>query len=82
MFVSISFLGLQRRLVNTENIKIRLSKQVERVSDLFGYLNDQYPELSLDREKVLVTVNSVESSLDHKLKANDEIMFMPHIGGG
>ncbi|MFC1841319.1 MoaD/ThiS family protein [Thermodesulfobacteriota bacterium] len=82
MFVSISFLGLQRRLVNTENLKIRLSEQVERVSDLFGYLNDQYPELSLNRENVLVTVNSVESSLDHKLRANDEILFMPHIGGG
>ena len=82
MFVSISFLGLQRRLVNSENIKIRISEQVERVSDLFGYLNDQYPELSLSMENVLVTVNSVESSFDHKLRADDEIMFMPHIGGG
>ena len=82
MFVSISFLGLQRRLVNTENIKIRLSEQVERVSDLFVYLNDQYPELSLNSKDVLVTVNDQESSLDHKLMANDEILFMPHIGGG
>lgn len=82
MFVSISFLGLQRRLANREKIKIRLSEQVEYVSDLFSYLNDQYPELSLNMENVLVTVNSVESSLDHKLRADDEILFMPHIGGG
>ena len=82
MFVSISFLGLQRRLLNTEKIKIRLSEQIERVSDLFDYLNDRYPELSLNSEDVLVTVNNLESSLDHKLTANDEIMFMPHIGGG
>ena len=82
MFASISFLGLQRRLLNTEKIKIRLSEQIERVSDLFDYLNDRYPELSLNSEDVLVTVNNLESSLDHKLTANDEIMFMPHIGGG
>jgi len=82
MFVSISFLGLQRRLLNTKNLKIRLSEQIERVSDLFSYLNNQFPELALNRDNVLVTVNNVESSFDHKLKANDEILFIPHIGGG
>ena len=82
MFVSISFLGLQRRLVNREKIKIKLSNRMERVSDLFAYLNNQYPELSLTMEDVLVTVNSVESSFDRRLRANDEILFMPHIGGG
>ena len=82
MFVSISFLGIHRRLVNTGNIKIRISEQIQRISDLFGYLNDKYPGLSLNRDSVMVTVNNIESSYDYKLKANDEVLFMPHIGGG
>lgn len=82
MFVSISFLGLQRRLINSNNIKVRISEQIQHISDLFRYLNDKYPELSLNRNSVLVTVNNVESSFDYRLKENDEVLFMPHIGGG
>jgi len=82
MFISISFLGLHRRLLNSNNIKVRISEQIQHISDLFRYLNDKYPELSLNRNSVMVTVNNVESSFDYKLKENDEILFMPHIGGG
>jgi molybdopterin converting factor small subunit len=82
MFISISFLGLHRRLINSSNIKVRISEQIQHISDLLSYLNDIYPELSLNSNSVMVTVNSVESSFDYKLKANDEVLFMPHIGGG
>ena len=82
MFVSINFLGLHRRLINSNNIKVRISGQIQHISDLFRYLNDKYPELSLSRNSVMVTVNNAESSFDYKLKANDEVLFMPHIGGG
>lgn len=82
MFVSISFLGLHRRLINSSKIKIRISEQIQRISDLLSYLNGKYPELVLDRDSMMVTVNNIESSYDYKLKANDEVLFMPHIGGG
>jgi molybdopterin converting factor small subunit len=82
MFVSINFLGLQRRLINSSKIKVKISEQVQHISDLFRYLNDRYPELSLSMGSVMVTVNNVESSFDYKLKEDDEIFFMPHIGGG
>lgn len=82
MFVSICFLGLQRRLVNLDNVKIPISERMQHVSDLFSYVNNRYPELALSRENVLVTVNNIESSFEYKLKANDEILFMPHISGG
>ena len=82
MFVSINFLGLHRRLIDSNNIKVRISEHVQHISDLFRYLNDKYPELSLNRNSVMVTVNNVESSFDYKLKENDEVLFMPHIGGG
>ena len=82
MFVSISFLGLHKRLINSNNIKVRISEQIQHISDLLRYLNKKYPELSLSRHSVMVTVNNVESSFDYKLKGNDEVLFMPHIGGG
>ena len=82
MFVSISFLGLQRRLINTDNIRVRISEKIQHISDLFGYLKDHYPELSLARDSVMVTVNNIETSFDYRLKENDEILFLPHIGGG
>ena len=82
MFVSISFLGLHRRLINSTNLKVKISEQIQHISDLFRYLNDRYPELSLNRNSVMVTVNNVESSFEYKLKENDEVLFIPHIGGG
>jgi molybdopterin converting factor small subunit len=82
VFISISFLGLHRKLINSNNIRVRLTEQIQNISDLFKYLNDKYPELPLNRNSVIVTVNNVESSFDYKLKENDEVLFMPHIGGG
>ena len=82
MFVSITFLGLQRRLINSNNIKVKISEKIQHISDLFNYLMDNYPELSLTRDSIMVTVNNVESSFDYRLKENDEVLFLPHIGGG
>ena len=80
--VSINFLGMHRRLIKSNNISLRISEQIQHISDLFGYLNEKYPELCLNRNSVMVTVNNIESSFDYKLKENDEVLFMPHIGGG
>ena len=82
MFVSINFLGLHRRLIKSNNISVGISEQIRYISDLFRYLNDEYPELSLNSNSVMVTVNNIESSFDYQLKENDEVLFMPHIGGG
>ena len=82
MFVFISFLGHHRCLIKSDNIRVRISEQIQHISDLFRYLNERYPELSLNRNSVMVTVNNVESSFDYLLKENDEVLFMPHIGGG
>lgn len=82
MFVFISFLGHHRSLIKSDNIRVKISEQIQHISDLFRYLNESYPELSLNRNSVMVTVNNVESSFDYLLKENDEVLFMPHIGGG
>jgi molybdopterin converting factor small subunit len=61
---------------------VPISDKVRVVADLFNYIKEAYPELALNKEAVLVTVNSNISSLDYRLNANDEVAFMPHIGGG
>jgi len=82
MIVSVSFFGLQRKLAQTDQIQVSLSSKIQRVADLFSYIREKYPELSLSEEVVLVVVNDHASSLDRRLRANDEVSFLPHIGGG
>ena len=82
MNISINFSGSQRQTVKTDRILVPISDKVRVVADLFNYIKDVYPELALNKEAVLVTVNSSVSSLDYRLNPDDEVAFMPHIGGG
>jgi molybdopterin converting factor small subunit len=82
MTISINFIGFQKNQTQTNRVRVRLSEKVEVVADLFGLLKDMYPDLILRKDAVLVTVNNNATSLDHRLRANDEISFIPHIGGG
>jgi len=81
MIVSVSFLGMQRQLTHTDRIQVPFLKKM-RVGDVFSYLNENYPELSLHKELVLATVNENVSSLEQRLQPDDEVSFIPHIGGG
>ncbi|MFC1533928.1 MoaD/ThiS family protein [Thermodesulfobacteriota bacterium] len=82
MIVSVSLFGLQRTLAKTDRIQVPLSDKLRIVADLFGYIKERHPELSLSKEMVLVTVNNHTSSLDQRLCPNDDVSFIPHIGGG
>ncbi|MBW1915935.1 MAG: MoaD/ThiS family protein [Deltaproteobacteria bacterium] len=82
MSVSVSFFGLHRMLAQTDRIEVPLSSKIKKVADLFSYIRENYPSLPLHRDMVLVTVNNHVSSFDRRLQVNDEISFIPHIGGG
>jgi len=82
MVVSVSFFGIQREQAQTDRIKVPLSDNMQRVDDLFGYIRKNCPELSINRGTVLVTINNHISSLEQDLQADDEVSFIPHIGGG
>ena len=82
MNISINFLGSQRETVKTDRILVPISDKISVVADLFNYIRDTYPELALNKEAVLVTVNSSVSSFEYRLNADDEVAFLPHIGGG
>ncbi len=81
MVVSVQFFGAQRSLTKTSEIQIPLTEN-GRVSDVFVYLIDCYPDLHLSEEDVLVTVNNKTSNMNHTLNPDDNITFLPHVGGG
>ena len=81
MYVSVTFLGLQRAQTQTDQIKVPLSKQT-RVADLLSYLRECYPNLPFPDDGILVAVNNKLSSMEMVLKNKDNVTFLPAIGGG
>ncbi len=81
MVVSVKFLGMQRIVTNADSIDMPITGNT-RVNDALEYVRQQYPDLPLDEEMVLATVNLQVASLDRILKGNDTVSFLPIIGGG
>ena len=81
MVVSISFNGLQRRVTNTDQIQVAVSEKT-RVTDVLRVVQECYPDIPINSDAVLVMINSELSNLEQVLKENDQICFIPHIGGG
>lgn len=81
MTVLVKFFGLQRSLAQTDQVKVPIIEDT-RVEDVLYIISKEYPELSLDRDNILVTVNDNIALHDRVLKPQDRISFIPHIGGG
>ena len=81
MFVSVQFHGIQRALIQTNEIRVPILKN-GLVRDVFLYVRDSYPDLPLNEKEVLVSVNNKVKTMDHILSPDDKITFLPHIGGG
>lgn len=81
MVVSVQFFGAQRTLTKTPELQVELTEN-SRVSDVCLLLMNRYPDLPLNEEDILVTVNNRASSMKRILSPNDHITFLPHVGGG
>ena len=81
MVVSVQFLGIQRQVAHIDEIQVPLLEEA-RVTDVIRYLEEHYPDLSLNDEGVLVSVNNRISNPDRILETHDRVAFIPHIGGG
>jgi molybdopterin converting factor small subunit len=81
MVVSISFSGLQRRVTNRDQIQVTISEKT-RVTELLSYVQECYTDMPIDKDANLVIINNELSTLEQFLKENDQICFIPHIGGG
>ena len=81
MYVSVTFLGLQRTLASTNRIRVLLSRGA-RVADVLAYVKKSYPELPWPENALLVTVNDKISSMERILENDDDVVFLPFLGGG
>ena len=81
MYVSVTFLGLQRAKAQSDQIQIRFSKKI-RVADVLTYIKKHHPELPFPEDAILVAVNNKVSSMERILKNKDNVTFLPFLGGG
>jgi molybdopterin converting factor small subunit len=81
MYVSVTFLGLQRTQAQTGRIQVPLSKGT-RVAGLLSYIRECYPHVPFPDGGILVAVNNKLSSLEKVLKDKDDVTFLPFLGGG
>lgn len=81
MYISVTFLGLQRAKARSDQIEIRFSKKT-RVADVLAYIKEHHPELPFPEDVILVAVNNEISSTERILKNRDNVTFLPFLGGG
>ncbi len=81
MVVSVQFFGTQRVLTKARELQVPLTEEGQ-VRDVYVYLMDHYPDLPLNEDDILVTVNNKATNMRHLLNPNDSITFLPHVGGG
>ena len=81
MLVSIQFFGMQRNITKKDSIHMPITEKTS-VTDALEYVRQQYPDLPLATETVLITVNHEMATLDTVLRENDSVLFLPFISGG
>jgi molybdopterin converting factor small subunit len=81
MYVSVTFLGLQRAHAQIDQIQIALSKET-RVADILAYIKACYPKLPFPDDTILVAVNNKLCSMERVLESDDNVIFLPFLGGG
>ena len=81
MNVSVSFHGIQRKILRQSRIDVKLQDEA-RVSDLLHNIRQTYPQIALDENAMVITVNDHVSSVNQSLQLNDHISLIPHLGGG
>ena len=81
MVVSIEFLGMQCIITKVRSISMPIAKNT-KVHNALEYVRQHYPNLPLDEEMCVITVNQEIATPDRILKANDTVSFLPFISGG
>ena len=81
MYVLVTFLGLHRAQARTDHIRIPLIEKT-RVIDILTHLKKLYPDLPFPEDAILVSVNDKISSMERILENEDNVTFLPFLGGG
>ena len=72
---------MQRTMTGADSIEMPITART-RVDDVLEYVRKNYPQLKLDEDTVIITVNQKIAPRDQILKADDTISFLPFISGG
>jgi len=81
MAVSIEFFGLHRDIAKISKITMPITENT-LLRHAIDHVKKLYPEMILDENMVLLTVNQELASPDRLLVSNDTVCILPHIGGG
>ena len=81
MTVSVLFYGVLRKIAEANQIRVPIPRET-RVNDLLCTVRKRYPQLPLNDDAILLTVNDRVATGEQILEPEDTICFLPHIGGG
>ena len=81
MVISIEFIGAQRVIARKDKISMPITENT-KAGNALDFVKSNYPELSLQEDLIIITINHEAAPPDRLLKANDTLCFIPCIGGG
>lgn len=81
MKVRIKFFAILRERAGTSEVAKEIAEG-STVEDLWRQLQRDYPKLDVPGIRLLYAVNQDYVGLDHKLKDQDEVVFVPPVSGG
>lgn len=81
MRIFVSFMGFQRTVTGTDRIDLILEEGA-LVAEVLAQVKASYPNLPYSGKSALVTLNGQVTPLDYVLRSEDDISFLPFIGGG
>ncbi len=81
MKVRVKFFAILRERVGTGEITKEI-QEGNTVGELWKMLQQDYPKLASVKTRLLYAVNQDYVNLDHVLKENDEVVYVPPVSGG
>lgn len=81
MKVRVKFFAILRERAGTNAAAVEI-EEGSTVADLWRELQSQYPKLAVPGIRLLYAVNQNYVGLDHELKQDDEVVFIPPVSGG
>jgi molybdopterin converting factor subunit 1 len=81
MKVRVKFFAILRERAGTSEVAKDVAEG-STVADLWRQLQKDYPKLDVPGIRLLYAVNQDYVGVDHKLKDQDEVVFVPPVSGG
>jgi molybdopterin converting factor subunit 1 len=81
MKVRVKFFAILRERAGTSEVAKEMAEG-STVADLWRQLQKDYPKLDVPGIRLLYAVNQDYVRVDHQLKDQDEVVFVPPVSGG